>query len=817
MKFHRTFIYQIFILIYFTFVGFNSTAQFPDLSDSDSIRLLPIQLTEIPLRSAETFSRTRKILDNLITKEEITELKLINDSILNLVEKENADFFQNRIESQSIRYLKNRALQLKNRQNNVDVEMNHLTGIISDLDKSIEFLSSEKEVWSKTREVMSKSSYSESIIKQIDLITGTLDDAVASVSGQVEDMLSTIGRSSELSIEMDVQLTDLNTAIRISEEQLILDDHPSILRLDYSKENLRFAGAFNSYFASEWLELKTYLKDQVYEFVLTLILFALLLYLFLNYKRIFIGYREDTDNYYKKKIGVILSQPISTAIVLTILATILIFPNRPPSFRDFTIYLIVIPLVIIMRKLLYKKLLFIVYGFAVIMMLNIIYVMLPPENIIFRFSLIFIAITEIYFIWYFLFKTLPKLSYSNINKLVFKTIAYTFLLIASIGLFGSIYGNVMLAQLVLSSVNITIIASSILYASVITIIGLLISLLDGKTVLKFNIFKNYRELIKQKVIKLLHFGTAFYAFAIFLKSLNLWEVLKEGVLEFFLHEWSIGEIGFSLGTILIFILVIYLSISIGKFIQIILEDDILDKIPLSKGMPHTISVMVRYTFITVGIFFAIGIIGMDLSSMTVIIGAFSVGIGFGLQNIFNNLVSGFILLFERPVKIGDTIEVGALIGKVSSIGIRASNIKTFDGAEVIVPNGQLISNEVINWTLSDQQRRVEIVIGVSYNSDPHAVYNLLIRILKEHKEIFENPKPIVLFSELGESSLDFRLLFWTSSDKWLQIRSEIIFNTFDLLKENNIEIPFPQRDLHIKNFEQQLKIDTSVNNKLKDV
>jgi small-conductance mechanosensitive channel len=167
-------------------------------------------------------------------------------------------------------------------------------------------------------------------------------------------------------------------------------------------------------------------------------------------------------------------------------------------------------------------------------------------------------------------------------------------------------------------------------------------------------------------------------------------------------------------------------------------------------------------------------------------------------------------LFERPVQIGDTIEVGTLMGKVMSIGIRASNIKTFDGAEVIVPNGNLISNEVINWTLSDQQRRIEVLVGVSYDSDPHEVQELLLQVLTKREDIMKDPQPIVLFNELGESSLDFRLLFWTTNfGEWIRIRSEVIFEIFDLLKENNIEIPFPQRDLHVRSIHEELKIVNS--------
>jgi small-conductance mechanosensitive channel len=212
-----------------------------------------------------------------------------------------------------------------------------------------------------------------------------------------------------------------------------------------------------------------------------------------------------------------------------------------------------------------------------------------------------------------------------------------------------------------------------------------------------------------------------------------------------------------------------------------------------------ISVVVRFSLISVGIFLAVSAIGMPLNQLTIIISAFSVGIGFGLQNIVNNFVSGIVLLFERPVQIGDTVEVNNLIGTVKSMGIRSSNIRTFDGAEVIVPNANLISSEVINWTLSDKKRRIEIISGVAYGSDVYHVKEILLGILNHHPDILKEPEPLVLFNDLGESSLDFRLLFWTDNyDKWIIIKSEVIFKIHDALKEAKITIPFPQRDLHIK-------------------
>jgi small-conductance mechanosensitive channel len=237
---------------------------------------------------------------------------------------------------------------------------------------------------------------------------------------------------------------------------------------------------------------------------------------------------------------------------------------------------------------------------------------------------------------------------------------------------------------------------------------------------------------------------------------------------------------------------------LSKFIQTILRDEILVRAKFDRGLPATISMLVRYSIITIGFFIALSAMGFEFSQLTVILGALSVGIGFGLQNIFNNLVSGLILIFERPIHIDDTIEVNNMVGQVRSIGIRTSNIRTLDGAEVVIPNGLLISNEVINWTLSDKKRRIEVNVGVAYGSDVKKVTKLLYQVIKEHEEAINFPPPMILFDEFADSSLNFRILFWTDNySEWLRIRSDILFAVNDILEKENIVIPFPQRDVHM--------------------
>jgi small-conductance mechanosensitive channel len=191
--------------------------------------------------------------------------------------------------------------------------------------------------------------------------------------------------------------------------------------------------------------------------------------------------------------------------------------------------------------------------------------------------------------------------------------------------------------------------------------------------------------------------------------------------------------------------------------------------------------------------------GIDMTKFTILAGAFGVGLGFGLQNIVNNFVSGLILLFERPVHVGDMIQVGEREGRLRRIGMRASVIRTLEGSEVIVPNGQLISEEVLNWTLSDQQRRLEIPVGVAYGTDPERVIELLTEVSSKHPEIMREPPPDTLFVGFGDSALNFLVRAWTNNFKnWQVVKSELTLGINAALRDSQISIPFPQRDLHIQ-------------------
>jgi small-conductance mechanosensitive channel len=212
----------------------------------------------------------------------------------------------------------------------------------------------------------------------------------------------------------------------------------------------------------------------------------------------------------------------------------------------------------------------------------------------------------------------------------------------------------------------------------------------------------------------------------------------------------------------------------------------------------------------IGFLFALSILGFEVSKITILLSALGVGIGFGLQGVVNNFVSGLILLFERPVRVGDTIELAGKWAEIRRIGLRSTTIKTFDEADVIIPNSDLITNQVTNWTLTNRLVRLTIPVGVAYGSDVPLVMKTLADCAKEHEMIATFRPAQVLFLEFGESSLDFELRVWVKdADNRLEVKSELHQAIDQSFREKKIEIAFPQRDLHLRSMDESAIIGTS--------
>jgi potassium efflux system protein len=260
-----------------------------------------------------------------------------------------------------------------------------------------------------------------------------------------------------------------------------------------------------------------------------------------------------------------------------------------------------------------------------------------------------------------------------------------------------------------------------------------------------------------------------------------------------------GSISISVEDILAFFLTVWVAYLLSAFIRFILQEDVYPRIGIARGLSYAISSLLNYIILALGIVVGMGLIGVNLTKVTVLAGAFGVGIGFGLQSIVNNFVSGLILLFERPIHVGDTVQVGDVLGEVRRIGIRSSIVHTGQGSDIIVPNAQLIAEQVTNWTLSDQLRRIDLPVGVNYGAEPKKVIEVMEAVAKAHPSVLKYPPPQGLFVGYGDSSINFELRAWTDQfGKWFQIRSELAVALYDAVHAaEGMTFPFPQREVRL--------------------
>ncbi len=265
-------------------------------------------------------------------------------------------------------------------------------------------------------------------------------------------------------------------------------------------------------------------------------------------------------------------------------------------------------------------------------------------------------------------------------------------------------------------------------------------------------------------------------------------------------EFTIGSTSIHLAGIWVGLAVILGTIVVMKIVTPVLELEIVPRLSDKQGLPFAVATVTRYLLVSAGFLLALAAMGIDLTKVTVLAGAVGVGIGFGLQGVVNNFVSGLILLMERPVNVGDVMQMGQLHGRISRIGVRSSTVQTFQGAEVIVPNADLISNEVTNWTLSDRKRRLEIDVGVDYGAEPEQVVKILEDAARAVADVVREPPPFAWCTGFGDSSIDFRLDIWIDDyDQRKVTQSALRMTIVKKLREANIEIPYPQRDIKIRN------------------
>jgi small-conductance mechanosensitive channel len=377
---------------------------------------------------------------------------------------------------------------------------------------------------------------------------------------------------------------------------------------------------------------------------------------------------------------------------------------------------------------------------------------------------------------------------------------------AAAALFGAavvsnVVGNLTLAELLTSSTLGAGLSAVFLYLMV-ALAAILLRWVVGRPDPGLRSVKSHGQALARGGTRLL-VALAVAAWAILtLHTFSVAQALSGWIGDALSHRFVLGALNVSLGDVAAFLLGLLAAVLFARAVSFLLAEELLPRTAIPRGRATAIVTIVRYLLLAAGFLVAVAISGFELNRLTLLVSAFGIGVGFGLQNIISNFVAGLILILERPIEVGDVVELKQMTGTVQRIGIRSSLVRTFDGASVIVPNGNLISDQVVNWTHSDKLRRIEIRVGAAYGTAPERVLELLRGAAAGHPRVLAHPPPNPLFVGFGDSALDFSLRFWTADfDNWMTVQSDVLAAVEAALRAAGLEIPFPQRDLHLRSID----------------
>jgi small-conductance mechanosensitive channel len=622
-------------------------------------------------------------------------------------------------------------------------------------------------------------------------------DAATELDGQRELVLGLQDRVSELSIVVEDVTEQLRAASAAYRDRLFVRDATPLwegLRgaTATADERSLATQARESFMSSTESpdELAASLAPGV---VRQFFVFALLAGLVLSIQRRSRSWPDDDETLAIART--IVARPFSTALLVTLLATPALVRNAPIALYDVVFFLLLVPLARVLPPLAATHVRPILYFLVGFLLVNRIESTMPEGTELRRVVLLLecmIAIAALGF-WAQYTKQGDRLTG------FLRGVAATAAIMLALGLIANVLGYFFLAEMIGVGTGFSVYTGLTLVAAVVVAQALLDLAIRSDAGHFSHAFREYGALIHRRVLGVLSFAAfVLWAFATldgYGVGASLWKWAAETLEE----PWDIGNLHLSLGAIVAAIMLLVVTHYTARCVRFLLEVDVLPRMKLEPGVDGAISGISRYVIYGGGLLLALTALGIDASQITLVAGALGVGIGFGLQNIVANFFAGLILMLERPVRIGDFIEISPLVGTVSRIGLRSSTVRAPDGAEVIVPNEKLISREVVNWTLSDRKRRVEVKVSVAYGTDPHRVLEILRCVAQEHAEVTKDAVPSASFAAFGDSSLDFALQFWTSDfGEAGRIRSEVGLRVHDALTEAGIEIPFPQRDLHVK-------------------
>jgi len=673
-----------------------------------------------------------------------------------------------------------------------------VTDRITAVEAALEDVSHQQAVWKATDEAARAAVAPDPVLARIGQVRRRLHDANAALEARRDELLALQTRLAEEEKRASDSLDLLNDARSSFRSLLFLRDSPPLWRAvaaegrpplaeDVAARLRVRSHSFQRFFGLRW-------ERAIGQGVLLAVALAATFAL----RRRSLAWRADDPRL--EASAVVFERPVSAAFLIALVATPLFFPKAPKVVDNLAIAALVIPILRLLPGLLEPALVPIVYGLAGFAVLDQLRDVLEKRPFAERSLLLVQTLAAVALLWWMLrpvrLAALP--TGTHLPRTVGRTLRFALLLLIFAAV-ANVAGWVHLSRVVADGVLTASYLAVILYG------GARVLRTAARALLRSDRARRLR-LVRQQAVTIGNWtrraidAAAVAAWVVgTLGGFGLQDAVRDGIEALLSADASFGPVSVSLGDVLAFLITLVGSFLLARALRAVLEEEVVPRLPARRGLGTAVTSTVQYAVIGVGFLLAVSAAGVDLNRFSLLAGALGVGVGFGLQNVVNNFVSGLILLYERPVQIGDMVEVGDVAGEVRRIGIRSSTIRTVRGAEVIVPNGLLIQDRVVNWTLSDSRRRMEVKVSVAYGTDLEQMLALLVAVAKAHPDVLGEPPPQAFFAGFGESSLDFELNAWSSSfDTTRATQSDLAIGVSRALAQAGIEIPFPRRDVYVR-------------------
>jgi potassium efflux system protein len=659
----------------------------------------------------------------------------------------------------------------------------------SNLESQITRLGQMNQLWQATLQSAPQADMPAAVLHQVQSVVGEITKTKQAAES---DRARVLTLQSDLLLEEARSRTALGTIARAQgqalKDLLVQDGQPiwtapSTLTSEWKDQS-------SETFASQWSATTAFVGRLPLSFVVHALCITALAIL-IQWLRRRVSKLSEANPALKRAVP-ILELPVSTAFVLSVLLVPTLYLQAPRWIQLVLGAIALVPTVLILRRLLHRNLFPILYALLGMFLVGDLRELTASLPVLARFFFLVQMVGGFLFLgWLLRSGDLAQAEAGTSKRFsqALRIIAKIGLVVFPIAILANVLGYINLGTLLGICYIRSVFLAAMLYVVVRVLEGFIIIALQVRPLAALRGVQLHRDMLHRRTCRVLEFLAFLFWLNLMLNFIGLRNPLLARIGELLNANVGFGSLNISLGRILAFAVAVWASFLVSKFLRFLLEADVYQHFRLARGLPYAISTMLHYSILLIGFFVALGALGIDLTKVTILAGAFSVGVGFGLQNIINNFVSGLILLFERPIKIGDVIEIGGTVGEVRRIGIRACVIRTADGSEIIVPNGSLISNQVTNWTFSDRARAIEVSVNILPGTDSQRVVELLKSVAANQPGIAKEPVPQVYVVTFNAGAITFQLRAWTDRyQDWAQVRSDLAVASNEALIREKIGI-----------------------------